>query len=656
MTDEVTATGRHLEISKHEFGHPFGELKGGPFELRQMEMKQRVVLCNDPEMTLMPANIPKETFKLRIEKTAIRRVPGEAFCLLSKLEFLWMPYNSIISLSLLTFKGLINLQELRLDGNDLSSFPWEALAAMPQLRLLDLCNNKLSLIPKEAAQYLKSITYLDLSSNKLITLPNELITTWLNFQADPYISGDYSRLILGLQDNPWVCDCRLYDMVHFLNAQSPSITFIEPRLKCFAPQSLSAILFSHVELRKCQRPELHMSMANMNATLGSTVLLRCGTTGVPIPELSWRRANGVHINGTVHQEISSDGISWSILGLLVVSSHDSGKYFCKAKNFLGTTEDFIFLIVTDSDSSYTSNFNSNSKKLRAGKGNAMEVAAYNDKLISRFVISSTTTPSMAGRPIHVSAEQNPVLQHYKINDSGEPLNNEEQKRNSNTGMREKEDHKSLGSLLLNPPTGQPDTECLVRALKVIGDTDHSISLAWKAPPTKNVTSFNILYAIFGEKDMHRINVEPRKTKITIDGLMPKTKYIACVCMKGLIPRKEQCIIFSTDEAASAGGTQKLINLVVISVACVIAVPLTLVVCCGELKRHCKKCLGRKSKNIQDSYVMFKSLSPGTKTEGMEVEYLTSQTPDESNRLLSAWSSVYSEAISKMEGQPNEFFC
>ncbi|KAG6935557.1 leucine rich repeat, Ig-like and transmembrane domains 1 [Chelydra serpentina] len=220
----------------------------------------------------------------------------------------------------------------------------------------------------------------------------------------------------------------------------------------------------------------------------------------------------------------------------------------------------------------------------------------------------------------------------------------------------KEQNNNPRNLLSSLPTGQQEPERIVRSVRVIGDTDQSVSLAWKAPQAKNTTIFSVLYAIFGEREMRRISVEPGKTKITIDGLMPKTKYIVCVCVKGLIPRKEQCIIFSTDEVASAGGTQKLINVVVISVACVIAVPLTLVVCCGALKRRCKKCLVRKPKEVQESYVTFESLSPGAKTKGVEGEYLTRHTPDESNRLLSARSSVDSEAIPKAEGQPNEYFC
>lgn len=157
----------------------------------------RTVLCNDPEMTITPVNIPGDTIKLRIEKTALRRVPGEAFHSLHNLEFLWMPYNSLTSLSVITFKGLRQLQELRLDGNDLSSFPWDSLADMPQLRLLDLHNNELTSVSAEATLYIKNITYLDLSSNKLMTLPQALISAWANLQAVPYFPNDNSKIIIG---------------------------------------------------------------------------------------------------------------------------------------------------------------------------------------------------------------------------------------------------------------------------------------------------------------------------------------------------------------------------------------------------------------------------------------------------------------------------
>ncbi|XP_070610017.1 leucine-rich repeat, immunoglobulin-like domain and transmembrane domain-containing protein 1 [Erythrolamprus reginae] len=594
--------------------------------------RARAILCNDPEMTHPPVNFPGDTFKLRIEKTAIRRVPGESFHSLPHLEFLWMPYNALSSLRASPFRGLHRLQELRLAGNVLTAFPWEALPNMPRLRLLDLHNNQMASIPPQAAQYVRNLTYLDVSSNNLRRLPQELIVVWSNLQAVPYFLKDHSKIILGLQDNPWTCDCSVYEMAHFLNVQSPNVAFIEPKLRCFNPEKQARLFFSQLELRKCQSPVVHASVAKVKSIVGSTVLLRCGATGVPLPELSWRRADGKPFNGTVHQEASSDGIRWSILELSsVVSYLDSGEYICKAANFLGATEAFISLIVTDSKS--PDDPAADVRGLWRGHTKAVEAAAYKGNLAGGHGMATSTVPTLRIISGQASTERNLELRDQALNMKSDPKN-----------------------VLVSPPMVIPESRCLVRSVRVIGDTDHSISLAWKASQANNGTAFSILYAIFGERDMRRINVEPKTTRTTIEGLVPKTKYIACVCAKGLVPRKEQCIIFSTDEVASAGGTQKLINVVVISVACVIAVPLTLVVCCGALKRRCRKYFVRKPKGLQDSYVTFEAVAPGTKTREAGGEDVTGQVPDESNRLLSSRSSVDSEALAKADGQLGEYFC
>uniref|UniRef100_A0A8B9LBH9 Leucine-rich repeat, immunoglobulin-like and transmembrane domains 1a n=1 Tax=Astyanax mexicanus TaxID=7994 RepID=A0A8B9LBH9_ASTMX len=495
----------------------------------------RSVICNDPEISLVPASFPADTSKLRIEKTAIKRIPSEAFNYLSNLEFLWMSFNVLASLNTDSFRGLYSLEELRLDGNSLTTFPWESLMDMPSLRLLDLHNNQLSSVPPEATLYIKNLTYLDLSSNNLLTLPSEVLATWLTIKA---VQGlESSKMILGLHDNPWLCDCRLYDLVQFQKSPSLSVAFIDTRLRCADPESLSGVLFSDAELRRCQSPRVHTAVARVRSAVGNNVLLRCGTIGVPIPELAWRRADGKLLNGTVQQENSKEGIVWSILSVPAVSFYDSGKYICKATNYAGSAEAVISLIISDSPK--MENQTANAKKVKGKKPGPVVKAAYQEKLIARYV---------SPRPTPASALVAPV------------------------------------------------------------------------------------------------------------GLVPKTKYIACVCVKGLIPKKEQCVIFSTDAAASANGTQKLINVVVITVACVIAVPLTVIVCCGALKRKIQKFLGKKSKDIPDSYVTFETLSPSTKAKGLEGEYLNRLNPEESNRLLSARSSLDSESTAKIEGQPNEYFC
>ncbi|MED6236276.1 hypothetical protein ATANTOWER_006871 [Ataeniobius toweri] len=614
--------------------------------------KARSVLCNDPEITVIPPNFPSDTSKLRIEKTAITRIASNNFHYLNSLEFLWMSFNSLNSLNAGSFQGLYNLDELRLDGNSLTFFPWEALIDMPILRLLDLHNNKISSIPASATMYIRNITYLDLSSNSLTTLPAEALTMWLS--TKPSQDSESSKLILGLHDNPWLCDCRLYDLVQFQKSPSSSVALIDTRLRCADPESLSGVFFTEAELQRCQAPRVHTAVARVRSSLGNNVLLRCGTVGVPIPDLSWSRADSKKMNGTVQQEISKEGIIWSILSVPAVSYKDSGKYVCKATNFVGTADAIISLVITDSIRSEEA-VTGVAKRGTRKKPGSMGRAAYQEKLIARYVPPPTST---AAQPIIEPLNGKGVTGRYEIESysisegisQGQDKDSYPQK--SGEAVQE-----GLGNLVANASSLQQVPEKrVVRSVKVIGDTDHTVSLNWRAPTATNTTEFSILYAVFGERDMRRINVGAGKNRITIEGLVPKTKYIACICVKGLIPKKEQCVIFSTDEAASASGTQKLINVVVITVACVIAVPLTLIVCCGAIKRRCQKMLGHQTKDIQDSYVTFETLGPGGKPKGMEGEYLTRLNPDESNRLLSARSSVDSEAIARTEGPPNEYFC
>lgn len=105
----------------------------------------------------------------------------------------------------------------------------------------------------------------------------------------------------GLHDNPWVCDCRLYDLVQFQKFPTLSVAFIDTRLRCSAPESVSGVLFSDTELRRCQLPRIHTAVARVRSAVGNNVLLRCGTIGVPIPDLTWRRADGRVLNGTGEQ-------------------------------------------------------------------------------------------------------------------------------------------------------------------------------------------------------------------------------------------------------------------------------------------------------------------------------------------------------------------
>eukprot|EP00071_Canis_lupus_P040135 XP_022273692.1 leucine-rich repeat, immunoglobulin-like domain and transmembrane domain-containing protein 1 [Canis lupus familiaris] len=407
----------------------------------------------------------------------------------------------------------------------------------------------------------------------------------------------------GLQDNPWACDCRLYDLALFLESWAPNLAFIEARLKCASPQSLAGVAFSQLELRKCQSPELRPGVASVRSPLGSAVLLRCGATGVPGPEMSWRRANGHPLNGTVHQEVSGDGASWTLLGLPAVSPRDSGDYICQAKNFLGVSETVISLAITEPPAS-------------TERGGLPEAAAYN-RVVARHVPDGPAPGGPATAPPGPDAEEDLSLQQVQVGAPGHP------------GAR------------------------MLRSLKVVGDTYQSATLVWKAPQAGNTTAFSVLYAVFGQRDMRRVAVQPGKTRVTIHGLVPKTKYVACVCMRELVPQKEQCVIFSTDEVVDTEATQRLINVVVISVAVVIALPLTLLVCCGAARRRCRRCPPGVPAEAGGAYVNLDRL--GHSDDGSEE--LSQHSLSEAAGLLSARPSLDSQVAGARGGRRiNEYLC
>ncbi|KFO34011.1 leucine-rich repeat, immunoglobulin-like domain and transmembrane domain-containing protein 1 [Fukomys damarensis] len=576
--------------------------------------KARTVLCSDPDMTLPPAPIPADTCRLRLERTAIRRVPAQAFRPLGSLEQLWLPYNALGELNAFMLRGLLRLRELRLPGNRLTTFPWAALKDSPQLRLLDLHANRLAALPPEAARFLVNLTFLDLSSNQLMRLPQELLLTWAHLNTGSFLPGLHARLVLGLQDNPWVCDCRLYELVHLLDGWAPNLVFIETMLRCASPHNLAGVTFSQLELRKCQGPEFYPGVTSIRSPLGSSVLLRCGAIGVPGPEMSWRRANGLPLNGTVHPEISRDGSSWTLLDLPTVSHFDSGDYVCQAKNFLGVSETLISLIVTELQPPIG---DSGSPGVRWTRTDGAEAAAYNNKLVARHVPHVPEAAVVAAWPSVPSVKEELALQHFQM---GVP-----------------------GALW------DRQGACMVRSLKVVGDTYDSVSLVWKAPQTGNTTAFSVLYAVFGQRDMRRVTLQPGMTRVTIEGLVPKTKYVACVCAWGHVPHKEQCVIFSTDQVADAEGTQRLINMVVISVAATIALPPTLLVCCGALRRRCRRYHAGGSGEAEGTYMHLERL---THSNDSSEELPRQSLSGEANRLLSARSSLDSQVGRRI----NEYFC
>ena len=102
-------------------------------------------------------------------------------------EHLWAEYffsNGLIAKadcisaeSKIVYSDLNNLQDLRLDHNDIDSVSNSTFSGLSHLVNLTLSNNKLKTLPEEAFEELSHLKMLDLSENQLISfLPDHLIS------------------------------------------------------------------------------------------------------------------------------------------------------------------------------------------------------------------------------------------------------------------------------------------------------------------------------------------------------------------------------------------------------------------------------------------------------------------------------------------------
>ncbi|XP_070699099.1 leucine-rich repeat, immunoglobulin-like domain and transmembrane domain-containing protein 3b [Pempheris klunzingeri] len=319
----------------------------------------RLVQCSDSGISAVPINVPADTVKLRLEKTWISRVPRAAFYNLSELRFLWLTYNSITSIHPSSFVNLKALRELRLDGNLLTSFPWEGLRDMPHLQTLSLHNNRLSSLPAHASLFLPNITYLDLSSNRLTILPAEMLDLW--FPLPGQQGGPVQRRILGLHDNPWLCDCQISMLMSLSLSLGSPVVLMDQLLICSRSLGQSGMLLTQVELSRCMRPSVQPAATRVISPLGSNIILRCDATGYPTPTLTWIKTSAYndccqedivenseqlpkHLDSFM-QESPRVGVRWSIISLNGLSYKDAGEYRCQARNMAGISEAQIKLKV-----------------------------------------------------------------------------------------------------------------------------------------------------------------------------------------------------------------------------------------------------------------------------------------------------------------------
>ncbi|XP_077435083.1 leucine-rich repeat, immunoglobulin-like domain and transmembrane domain-containing protein 3a isoform X2 [Vanacampus margaritifer] len=599
----------------------------------------RSVLCNDPDMSDIPVNVPVDTVKLRVEKTGVRRVPTEAFYYLTELRYLWITYNSITSVDTGSFYNLKLLHELRLDGNVISVFPWESLKEMPLLRTLDLHNNRLASIPAEAIPYLMKITYLDLSSNKLATLPSNLMDIWPPFNGEPVTSNASQKVVLGLQDNPWFCDCKISKLIEISKMTVTPVVLMDLFLTCSAPENLAGVLFQRAELDNCVKPSVMTSATKITSPLGSNVLLRCDTTGYPTPSLSWVRSDGSLVNNTV-QESPGDGIRWSIMSLHGILHKDAGDYSCKAKNDAGTADATISISVAGTMSTTIS-------PPMPGAGTGPTGPDWMYSTGTGVTLSTSTVPvvptnavALSAKPKTISGDQRGSLKPAKI-------------QQGSGGRKFVSDEKSK----------KGDTSKLVKDLEIVEETSDSAVLVWTAEGLNKNSPLTVVYSPYGEdgEDDYKRTLETTagSGKILLEELSPGIRYSVCLVAKGSVAAKDPCIDFYTLDNVEDGEQNQFFN-IISGIACAVALPLIGLLLYKILALYCKasEAAPDEEELEKESYVKFETITMKQRNMNPHPTELWARRPThESERLLlCSRSSIDSQMTYKSDSSRSEYFC
>eukprot|EP00064_Thunnus_orientalis_P002337 superscaffoldBa00000165_g2344 len=602
----------------------------------------RSVLCNDPDMSDIPVNVPVDTVKLRVEKTAVRRIPTEAFYYLVELRYLWITYNSITSVDSGSFYNLKVLHELRLDGNMISMFPWESLKEMPRLRTLDLHNNRLTNIPTEAIPYLLNITYLDLSSNKLATLPSDLMDIWPPLNGAPISTNVSQKVVIGLQDNPWFCDCKISKLIEISKMTNTPVVFMDLFLTCSGPENLAGVLFQRAELENCVKPSVMTSATKITSPLGSNVLLRCDATGYPTPTLYWAKTDGSPVNNTV-QESPGDGIRWSIMSLHGILYKDAGNYSCKAKNVAGSAEATISVSVAGTISTTIPPL-----KPSIGTGPTSQFTTFtpptdipNTLLVTSTILprSPTTLSAVTKKPKTTPSNglQRGSLKPAKIHQGG-------------NGRKLAADEKSKKN----------DVSESVKDLKIVEETSDSAVLLWTADGVPNESPLTVVYSPYGEDDSKStVETNAGSGKVLLEGLSSGMRYSVCLIAKGSAAGKDPCIDFYTLDNVEDTGQNQLF-MIISGIACALVLPLIALLLYKILALYCKghSTALDEEELEKESYVKFETISMKQRTLTSHPTELWARRPThESERmLLCSRSSIDSQMTYKSDSSRSEYLC
>ncbi|XP_008841584.1 trophoblast glycoprotein [Nannospalax galili] len=171
-------------------------------------------------------------------------------------------FESMVAAALRSGFALQGLQRLELASNHFLYLPRDFLAQLPGLRHLDLRNNSLVSLNYVSFRNLTQLQSLHLEDNALKVLHNSTLAEWQGL----------AQVRVFLDNNPWVCDCYMADMVAWL--KETEVVPDKARLTCAFPEKMRkrALLNLNISDLNCD-PILPPSLQTSYVFLGIVLAL-----------------------------------------------------------------------------------------------------------------------------------------------------------------------------------------------------------------------------------------------------------------------------------------------------------------------------------------------------------------------------------------------
>lgn len=125
-------------------------------------------------------------------------------------------------------------------------------------------------------------------------------------------------------------------------------------------------------------------------------------------------------------------------------------------------------------------------------------------------------------------------------------------------------------------------------IRIAKQTVYGITIEWyAATENPSETWFTVHFGRYDSPKKEALYVGPGINKYSVNDLEPATKYEVCVSLKNQSPRPEQCIVFVTGSSTNElEQRERLIHIIVIVCAMVLAVPAGMFACTTNTRISC----------------------------------------------------------------------